>query len=53
MIVGTRRGGSNEYSQSIFGAQIRKIDIPLHTPVLSIKVGLKGVSIVRACFPDG
>ena len=28
-----RRGGSNEYPQSIFGAKIRKIGIPLQTPV--------------------
>ena len=38
------RGGSNEYPQSIFGAKIRKIDIPLHTQVLlyNIKVGFGG-----------
>ena len=36
-----RRGGSNEYSQSIcFGAKIRKIGIPLHTPVLLYKCGV-------------
>ena len=43
-----RRGGSNEYPQSMFGAKIRKIGIPLHTPV----VGFEGVYIARTCFPD-
>ena len=32
------RGGSNEYPQSI----IRKIGIPLHTPVLLYKSGVQG-----------
>ena len=48
-----RRGGSNEYPQSMFW-------IRLHTPVLLyitltcyIKVGFKGVCISRTCFPDG
>ena len=35
-----------------FGAKIRKIDIPLHTPVYYIKVGFEGVYIARICFPD-
>ena len=35
-----RRGGSNEYPQSIFGAKIRKICIPLHTPVFLYKSGV-------------
>ena len=30
-----------------------KIGIPLHTPVLlNMKVGFKGVYILRTCFPD-
>ena len=34
-----------------FGAKIRKIGIPLHTPVLPhIKVGYKEVFIARAYF---
>ena len=34
-----------------FGAKIRKIGIPLHTPVvLYVKVGYKGVYIIRTCF---
>ena len=32
-----RRGGSNEYSQSMFGRKIRKICIPLQTPVFQYK----------------
>ena len=35
-----RRGGSNEYPQSMFGAKIRKIGIPLYTPVLLYKSGV-------------
>ena len=36
-----------------FGAKIRKIGIPLHTPVLLyIQVGFKGVFVARTCFPD-
>ena len=36
-----------------FGAKIRKIGIPLHTPVLLYKSGFEGVYISRTCFPDG
>ena len=36
-----------------FGAKIRKISIPLHTPVLLYKSGFKvGVYIKRTCFRD-
>ena len=35
------RGGSNEYPQSMFGAEIRKIGIPLQTPVLLYKSGVQ------------
>ena len=43
-----RRGGSNEYPQSMFWAEIRKI---MYTPVnpsfiIYIKVGFKGVKII-------
>ena len=41
------RGGSNGYSESIFGAKLRKIGIPLHIPVLLLKVGYKGVNSVH------
>ena len=49
-----RRGGSNEYPQSMFwvvltsihnlcfGAKIRKIGIPPHTPVFLYKIGVQG-----------
>ena len=35
-----RQGGSNEYPQSLFWSKIRKIGIPLHTPVLLYKSGV-------------
>ena len=35
-----------------FGAKIRKMGIPLQTPVCYIKVGFKGVFIARTFFPD-
>ena len=35
-----RRVGSNEYPQSMFGAKIRKMGIPLHTPVLLYENGV-------------
>ena len=35
-----RRGGSNEYPQSMFGAKIRKIGLPLQTPVFLYKSGV-------------
>ena len=35
-----------------FGAKIRKIGIPLQTPVLLYKMGFKGVYITRTCFRD-
>ena len=46
------RGGSNEYPQSIFGAKIRKIGLPLHAPVLLYKSGVQGVYTTRTCFRD-
>ena len=36
-----------------FGLKIRKMGIPLYTPVLYTKVGCKGELITWACFPDG
>ena len=47
-----RRGGSNEYPQSMFLSKNKKIGIPLHTPVYCIKVGFEGVFIARTCFSD-
>ena len=36
----------------IFGAKIRKIGILLHTPVLLLKMGYKGLYITWTCYPD-
>ena len=49
-----RRGGSNEYPQSMFWSKNKK---NRHTPaypsfVCYIKVGFKGVYITRTCFHD-
>ena len=38
-----RRGASNEYPQSVFWAEIRKI---MYTPVYYIKMGFEGVKII-------
>ena len=38
-----RWGGSNEYPQSMFWAEIRKNNV---------KVGLKGVKMIQVCFRD-
>ena len=37
-----RRGGSNEYPQSMFWSKNKKISIPLQTPVLLYKSGVQG-----------
>ena len=58
LIVGTRQ---NRLAEAVltcthnlcFGAKIRKIGIPLHTPVYYIKVEYKGVYITWLCFSDG
>ena len=47
-----RRGGSNEYPQSMFWSKNKK---NRYTPAYQfyyIKVGFKGVYIARTCFPD-
>ena len=36
-----RRGGSNEYPQSMFWSKNKKKGIPLHTPVLLYKSGVQ------------
>ena len=41
-----RRGGSNEYPQSMFWAEIRKKCIPCIPQFYYIKVGFKGVKII-------
>ena len=49
-----RRGGSNEYPQSMFLSRNKKIIIILPCkPVLLYKsIGFKGVKIIEACFRD-
>ena len=41
-----RRGGSNEYPQFMFSADIRKIMYTPVNPSFTIKVGFKGVKII-------
>ena len=41
----------NEYPQSMFGVKIRKIGIPLHTPVLLHKSGVQGDIHFTDIFP--
>ena len=50
-----RRGGSNEYPQSMFFLiKIRKNNVyPCRPEFYYIKVGFNGVKIIKACFHDG
>ena len=48
-----RRGGSNEYPQSMFWSKNKKNRYtPAYPRYCYIKVGFKGVYITRTCFPD-
>ena len=48
-----RRGGSNEYPQSMFWSKNKKNRYaPCIPQFFYIKVGFKGVFIARTCFPD-
>ena len=48
-----RRGGSNEYPQSMVLSRNKKNNVyPCKTQFYYIKVGFKGVKIVLACFRD-
>ena len=48
-----RRGGSNEYPQSMFWAEIIKNNVyPCKPQFYYIKVGFMGVKIIQACFRD-
>ena len=49
-----RRGGSNEYPQSMFWSKNKKNRYTPANPsfTILIKVGFKGVFIARTCFPD-
>ena len=53
MLVPPRRGGSNEYPQSMFWSKNKKNRyIPAYS-IFYIKVGYKGVYMSWTCFPDG
>ena len=48
-----RRGGSNEYPQSMFFGIDKKNHVyPCKLQFYYIKVGFKGVKIIQACFRD-
>ena len=49
----TRRGGSNEYPQSMFLSRDQKNNVYLCKPQFYyIKVGFMGIKIIKACFRD-
>ena len=48
-----RRGGSNEYPQSMFLSRNKKNNVyPCKPQFYYIKVGFKGVKILQACYRD-
>ena len=48
-----RRGGSNEYPQSMFWSKNKKNrNTPAYPSFFYIKVGFKGVDASWTCFPD-
>ena len=48
-----RRGGSNEYPQSMFLSKNKKNNVyPCKPQFCYIKVGFKGVKIIQTCFRD-
>ena len=48
-----RRGGSNEYPQSMFLSRNKKCNVyPCKPQFYYIKLGFKGVKIIQACFRD-
>ena len=46
------QGSSNEYPQSVFLAEIRKV-YPCKPQFYCIKVGFKGVKLIWTCFCEG
>ena len=49
-----RRGGSNEYPQSMFLSRNQTNNVyPCKPQFYYIKVGFKGFKIIKACFRDG
>ena len=53
MLEPPRRGGSNEYPQSMFWSKNKKNRNTPANPFFYIKVGFKGVYIAWTCFRDG
>ena len=48
-----RRGGSNEYPQSMFWRKnMKNMYTPAYPQICHIKVGYKGVYFLWTCFPD-
>ena len=48
-----RRGGSNEYPQSVFLSRNKKNNVyPCKPQFYYIKLGFKGAKIIYACFRD-
>ena len=48
-----RRGGSNEYPQSMFLSRNKKKNVyPCKPQFYYMKVGFKGVKIIKVCFCD-
>ena len=48
-----RRGGSNEYPQSMFLSRNKKNNVyPCKPQFYCIKVGFKGIKIIYVCFHD-
>ena len=46
-------GGSNEYSQTMFSSRNKKNNVyPCKPQFYCIKVGFKGVRIIKTCFRD-
>ena len=49
-----RRGGSNGYPQSMFLSRNKENNVyPCKPQFYYIKVGFKGINIIKACFRDG
>ena len=49
-----RRDGSNEYQQCMFKSRNKKNNVYSCKPQFYyIKVGFKGINIIKACFRDG
>ena len=48
------RGGSTEYPQSMFSSKNKENNVyPCKPQFYYVKVGFKGVKLIKACFRDG